>query len=176
MEAYFSLIHHEDIKPVTKCFDYMKSVVAENSSILLPTKFRFVFYYRMRTLTGNFITIRDEKLIIKNQMNRHVGITLLSNVSKDNLYFTVKVELNKYLDNHLVKVHEFVPRAIGNMFTNRELEVIKLIDQGLSNIDIAERLNISIHTVKNHRKNVSKKANVRNSLELIRFARNENII
>lgn len=34
--------------------------------------------------------------------------------------------------------------------TNREREVIQLIDQGLSNKEIAQALNLELSTVKNH--------------------------
>jgi two-component system, NarL family, nitrate/nitrite response regulator NarL len=44
--------------------------------------------------------------------------------------------------------------------TSRELEVISLIDQGLSNKDIASRLSIEVTTVKNHVHNILEKLSV----------------
>ena len=44
--------------------------------------------------------------------------------------------------------------------TRRELEVIQLIDQGLSNKDIARRLGIEVSTAKNHVHNILEKLNV----------------
>ncbi len=51
-------------------------------------------------------------------------------------------------------------RAPVDSLTSRELEVIRLIDQGLSNKDIAMRLSIEVATVKNHVHNILEKLSV----------------
>ena len=52
-------------------------------------------------------------------------------------------------------------------FTTREIEIIKLLAQGHSTIDISGRFNISEHSVKTHLKNIHKKSDCRNTAELI---------
>lgn len=54
--------------------------------------------------------------------------------------------------------------------TKREKEVLKLIADGLTNLQIAEKLFISIDTVDSHRKNLHTKLNVNNTALLVRFA------
>lgn len=56
-------------------------------------------------------------------------------------------------------------------FTRRELEVLKLIANGLSSPDISNKLNIAESTVNTHRKNLIRKTGVKNSKELMIFAR-----
>jgi DNA-binding NarL/FixJ family response regulator len=48
-----------------------------------------------------------------------------------------------------------------NSLTSREFEVIRLIDDGLSNKEIAVRLSIEVTTVKNHVHNILEKLDVR---------------
>ena len=56
----------------------------------------------------------------------------------------------------------------GNIqLSQRELEIIKLCLEGLSSKMIAERLNLSIHTVKNHKRNSMEKTFTHNITELI---------
>ena len=54
-------------------------------------------------------------------------------------------------------------------FTKRELDVIRLLARGCSTIEIAKALSISSQTVQTHRKNILKKAPVRNSTELVEY-------
>ena len=53
--------------------------------------------------------------------------------------------------------------------TNREIEVLCLIQKGLLSKEIADRLCISIHTVNIHRQNLLRKLGVQNSIEAIRL-------
>ena len=54
--------------------------------------------------------------------------------------------------------------------TNRELQVLKLICDGLSSKQICEKLFISINTVETHRKKILLKLNVKNSAGVVKYA------
>ena len=54
--------------------------------------------------------------------------------------------------------------------TFREVEIISLIREGLSNEQIAGRLHLSIETVKTHRKNIHFKLGISKVTDLIQFA------
>lgn len=60
--------------------------------------------------------------------------------------------------------------------TKRELEILKLICDGLSSKDISERLFISINTVETHRKRILLKLNVKNSVGFVKYAIENHII
>jgi len=55
----------------------------------------------------------------------------------------------------------------GSVLSLREREIIKLCLEGLSSKMIAEKLNLSIHTVKNHKRNCMEKTLTHNITELI---------
>ena len=54
--------------------------------------------------------------------------------------------------------------------TNREIEILKLVAEGLTSKEIAELLSISIRTVEHHRANLLKKLNLKNTADLIKHA------
>ncbi len=54
--------------------------------------------------------------------------------------------------------------------SDREVEVIALIAEGLSYTAIAERLHLSGHTVNTHRRNIMQKIGVNNSAALVMYA------
>ena len=55
----------------------------------------------------------------------------------------------------------------GNIFTDREFEILNLLRQGLDSKKIGEELFISSHTVDTHRRNIIKKTGYHNTAELI---------
>ena len=65
------------------------------------------------------------------------------------------------------------PRQPGppeELLTPRELEVVKLIAEGLTSDEVAEELSISSKTVDRHRANLLEKLGMRNRVELTRYA------
>lgn len=58
----------------------------------------------------------------------------------------------------------------ADALTDRELEVLKLVAEGLTNRQIAARLNISIKTVQSHRANLMDKLDLHDRTELVRYA------
>lgn len=67
---------------------------------------------------------------------------------------------------HLVNLsRQNVERRSGVVLTCRELEIVGLIDDGLSNKEIARRLQISVSTVKNHVHNILEKSQARRRAE-----------
>jgi RNA polymerase sigma factor (sigma-70 family) len=72
--------------------------------------------------------------------------------------------------------NQAVGRALGEVveavkLTNREREVIELIAQGLSNKEIAQRLQLSTETVKSHVHNALEKLALHSRLQLAVYAR-----
>jgi two-component system nitrate/nitrite response regulator NarL len=53
--------------------------------------------------------------------------------------------------------------------TKREVEVIALLGEGMSNKEIAKQLNIAVHTVKSHVHNVLEKLALHSRLEVVAF-------
>ena len=56
------------------------------------------------------------------------------------------------------------------IISERELEVIKLIAEGYTNHEIADKLFLSPHTVNTHRKNIMQKLGVNNTAAIVMYA------
>jgi len=57
-----------------------------------------------------------------------------------------------------------------DILSDRELEVFRMIGEGSSTRQIAEKLHVSIKTVENHRAHIKDKLNLQGSIELIQHA------
>ena len=64
----------------------------------------------------------------------------------------------------------------GVRMTRREREVIELIGAGLSNKEIAQRLNIATHTVKSHVRNVMEKLALHTRLQIAAYSHREGTV
>lgn len=63
-----------------------------------------------------------------------------------------------------------------NSLSNRELEIIKHIKDGLSSKEISTTLNISLKTVEVHRHNILKKLNLKNSAALVNYINSAGLV
>ncbi|MBQ2539165.1 MAG: helix-turn-helix transcriptional regulator [Bacteroidales bacterium] len=60
--------------------------------------------------------------------------------------------------------------------SDRESEVLVLVAQGNSSKEIADKLNISIHTVNTHRKNITHKTGIKSVAGLAVYAMLHNLV
>ncbi|WP_202619531.1 response regulator [Flagellimonas algicola] len=67
-------------------------------------------------------------------------------------------------------------RVIQNPLSNREMEILEMLGQGLNYKDIAKDIFLSPHTVKTHIKNIYSKLHVKNRAEAIYKAIKQNLI
>ena len=56
------------------------------------------------------------------------------------------------------------------VLSNREIEVLTLISEGMTNVQIADKLFLSSHTVNTHRKNIMQKLRVNNTAAMVMYA------
>jgi two-component system NarL family response regulator len=82
--------------------------------------------------------------------------------------------LNEF--NALAKQADEKPRLAAPRLTSRELEVLKLVAQGMSNRDVAEHLFIAENTVKNHVRNILEKLQLHSRMEAVVYAVREKIL
>ncbi|MCF8275857.1 MAG: response regulator transcription factor [Flavobacteriales bacterium] len=56
------------------------------------------------------------------------------------------------------------------VLSQREIEVVEYIAQGLTAAEVADKMCLSVHTINTHRKNIFKKLGVNSTTELVRYA------
>lgn len=110
---------------------------------------------------------------------------LNKNVSSNELIHAIRMiyKGNKYLcsDVAVALGQRAVPLNSDNKldpekFSEREIEVLELIAQGMTNAEIADQLFISRRTVEGHRQSLLVKTGAKNTAELIKAAMRSNLI
>ena len=102
--------------------------------------------------------------VLKNASSEEI-LEGVDEVSKGNKYLCTEAEnlLKKTQENEL-------------MITRRESDVLKLLAEGFTNLEIAEKLFISPLTVDSHRKNLIVKLQARNTASLIKIASDKGLV
>lgn len=96
----------------------------------------------------------------------------LNSVIEGKNYFSQEL-----LQNIIKNIHGNNPDEIVlKNLTQREIEIIQLICQGYSNMEIGEKLFLSKRTVEKHRANIMEKTNTNNTASLVMFAIKHNIV
>ncbi len=89
-------------------------------------------------------------------------------VDHDRVYFPESTSLAMF---RLMKKAEMMPFKKNNLiFSERELEVIRLVCEDYSSKEIASKLHLSHRTIESHRVNVMEKMNVKSVAGLVAYA------
>lgn len=78
--------------------------------------------------------------------------------------------------NSAIEQSQTNPYSDSHELSEREREVLILVAQGMANKEIADRLNISVHTVMSHRKNITHKTGVKSVAGLTVYALLNNLL
>lgn len=117
------------------------------------------------------LTTFNQQFLIKEMLNAGALSYLLKNAAPDEIREAIrKAWRNQSTFSRPVKqqINQLTDKSI--VLSKREIEVLSLIAQGLTNSQIAEKLFISHLTVDSHRKNLLLKTGSKNSAALTKFA------
>jgi len=110
----------------------------------------------------------NQQAIIRNITDNGASGYLLKNATKDELLEAIKTVASG--KTYLSAEAAFALRETGNdmpVITRREKEILRLIAEGLTNAEIAEKLFISTATVNTHRKSLLEKFAAKNTAILV---------
>jgi len=125
------------------------------------------------------LSMYDDEDYISRCIETGVKGFVVKNESGSELDYAIRsvLEGRNYFSNHVqhVIVNRYASAAARRKqkepdlkLTAREIEIVKLISEGLTSQQMADKLFISPRTVETHRSNLMKKAGVKNSIELVK--------
>lgn len=171
----FQGYHHEDAVIVSQL---IKAVLASAvNSFAADPDIQLSMTYRRKRKDGSFIHILSQSIVYEMDDNGNLlkSFTRLTDISYLNISTPVSWTVrSNNIDDELIQ--RKISKVFENPFTNREIEVIKEIQIGGSNREIADRLFVSHHTIATHRKNILRKSNCHGIVELLLFCQQFNIL
>lgn len=126
------------------------------------------------------LSMFGEVQVIKEMIDAGISGYILKNTGKQELLEALdKISLGQtFFGPEVTKelMKSFKNNDEGSHLTNREIEIIRLIENELSNKKIADMLFISERTVETHRKNIFRKTNTQSIVGLLKYAYEHKII
>jgi DNA-binding NarL/FixJ family response regulator len=123
---------------------------------------------------GSLVNQMIEESNISGYLLKNIGQTeflkALDKVASGGIYFSEEVL------QEMIKAGERKKETEEAHLTNREIEIIRLIEKEFSNKQIAETLFLSERTVETHRKNIFRKTKTNSVIGLIKFAYEHKLI
>lgn len=175
LEFILDKYHPDDIEIVNRIF---KAAISHCLSIPYQcSDSTLQIIYRIRKNDNSYIKILSQATAYQENTQGFMTHILvkLTNLSFLESHFFVKWFF--YAKNLNIKVfRNQIYKAYIDFFTEREKEIIIEIKNGQTTNLIAEKLNISEHTVATHRKHILKKAECHNTKNLLLFCKRNGII
>lgn len=128
------------------------------------------------------LSMHDHEKYINQAFSAGADAYMLKNVSAEELIFSIKhvqaggrylcAELSlRILDKFVLQGYHPETHGPSDIdFSSREIEVLHLIADGLTNTEMSDKLFISKRTIEGHRQNLIEKTESRNTAALIRYA------
>jgi DNA-binding CsgD family transcriptional regulator len=111
-------------------------------------------------------------LILNKDMYREIRplftITILNIWSILNIYYSIKYFRSSYSKEAKTVSEDFIKNF---SITEREKNIIELVNKGLSNKEIADKLNLSLNTVKSYMYNIFQKTQIKSRTALIHLSK-----
>ncbi len=136
-------------------------------------KLRFSLNFRYKRKDQVYINVLQQYVVLKSDDDGNPIITLgtwtdISAFKTDNkVVFSIN-QYDKTTGFSVITTDTFPHVRIS--ISKRENEVLNLLAKGLSSKQIADKLNLSLHTVNAHRRNILNKTKSKNTAELITYA------
>jgi len=122
------------------------------------------------SLVNEMINDADISGYVLKNIGKKELITAIEKIANGGIYFSDEVI------EELKRVSNRKKENLEAHLTDREIEIIKLIEKEYSNKQIAEALFISERTVETHRKNIFRKTNTNSVIGLVKYAYEHRLI
>jgi DNA-binding CsgD family transcriptional regulator len=173
-DFFFRYIHPNDMATFV---DFRNSILKFTNTLSNEERmcYKHVFEFRTQLSEKGWIRLVSQYQLLGFSSDNTPVLLGIINISS---LQAVSQSVNFYMAN--IKTGEIISfpngEDFGNQLTKRELEILKLANEGMLSKEISMRLSISIHTVNGHRQKILQKMKVRNVVEAINMARKKNLL
>lgn len=170
-------IHPEDLPYIATAEEMAFSLMKNSIGMEKIKDYKISYNFRVKSANGNYQLYNHQSLAlntdefgnVRKSLVIHTNINHLTKINNKKLSLIglagqpsyLNIELGQCVDGNKNKALPI------NLFSKRELQIFKMIADGMDSKEIAEKLFISVFTVNTHRKNILNKSACNNAVELV---------
>ena len=169
-EDIFGCIHPDDLEAKhleeLRFYHFVMSLASE-----VRPDYYLHSHLRMKDITGQYIKVLHRMFYMAYDTNGCARLALC-------LYNLSTSDISEHFIINSLTGETLAPETYSceHLLSNRECEILKLIEQGYMSKEIASELFISVNTVNRHRQNILMKLQATNSVEACRIAKSLNLL
>ena len=168
--AFFEAKIHPDDKHILATFGLSTLKLFRELSADEKLNHKAVYEFRMLNSEGKYVRVIDQYQLLELDAIGQIWlmmstIDLSPNQDEES---SVKCQIHNFRTGKVIASGVESKPALE--LTKRELEILRLVKQGLLSKEISDKLFISVHTVNTHRQRLLEKLGANNTIEAIIFA------
>lgn len=176
-EYFLNLMPVEDLKFT---LDTMKKGMEflHNLDPAIRKEYKLIFEFRLSDPAGNLFRFIQQCVVLEQDKSGKIWLVLIlndliPNRAIDDILFRKLIHIPT---GEIYLFHDETEKSSKKILSQREMEILGLLSQGLQSKEISEKLFISVNTVNNHRQKIIEKMKVENTHEALTYARQIGII
>jgi len=172
-------IHPEDMSFVASAEETNLKFIYEVIGKENITSYKSNYSFRSKLKNGEYCLLNHQAIVLTTDdkggfgksLNIHTNISHITNINNNTISLIGLNGNPSYTDIKVLNSSNSY-----TFFSKREIEIIKHLSEGNTSFQIAIKLNISENTVKTHRRNINKKANCKNTSQLLNICTSKGIL
>lgn len=184
VDTFLGLIHPDDVDFFTRCEARAGKFLFEEIAPHEILEYKVSYCFRLKTADGTYRLFLHQVMGISLESSQklgkvigvHADISHITTQNNQKISFIHSDNSKSFTNIDVYGDEQGLRKRAVPGFSNRELEVIRLLSEGATTEEIAKKLSISPGTVRKHRENILKKAKAKNTSQLIALVVREGVI
>jgi len=175
-QYFLEFVHPDDLETlvdsIVRSFAFLKEVPVDNRG-----DYKTILNFRIKSVYHESIQLIQQRIVLESDSSGNIWLmVVITDWLPESSEFTKVGSRLINMRNNRFYLFEDEDSNQKSLLSKREIEILSLVSKGMVSKEIADQLNISVHTVNNHRQKILEKMNVENSAGAIAFGKSLGII
>jgi len=175
LTSMFQSVYPDDQNFIIACEDKIFHFLFESGMAEYPEKYKVIYTLRIKDKAGKYHQFIKQAFCARHKETKELNyaihiMTKSSHLRLANRHIFSIIHMSggqSYYNLDPFKDHNTYLKEQLSVYTKTEIMIISLIAEGLTTNEVAQRLTVSVGTVRTHRRNILKKSGLKNMTTVV---------